>query len=173
MSMGRVEASLSYVGDEQTVRGALNELIANLRQRALTSQHANPGSAASVVPWAEAVLFHDDGTKERVAAFHIDPDAPDADAWAVVDDRLPHEPGPEPEEPEEPEEPGEPGDPEEPPEEPEEYPEWQPWSGHNEDLWQVDTPENPQRVRHNGQNWRSIVPNNHWEPGSYGWEVIP
>lgn len=29
------------------------------------------------------------------------------------------------------------------------------------------------RVRHNGNVWESIVADNVWEPGVYGWEVIP
>jgi hypothetical protein len=53
------------------------------------------------------------------------------------------------------------------PEEPEEYPAWVPWDGHNETLYQVGD-----KVSHVGKNWESTTPNNHWEPGVYGWVEI-
>lgn len=28
------------------------------------------------------------------------------------------------------------------------------------------------KVTHNGQTWQSIIDNNVWEPGVYGWEVV-
>jgi len=46
-------------------------------------------------------------------------------------------------------------------------PDWQSWTGHNEDLYQVGD-----EVMHNGQHWRAIVGNNHWEPGVFGWELV-
>lgn len=47
------------------------------------------------------------------------------------------------------------------------YPAWVPWDGNNDNLHQVGD-----RVAHQGQAWESIAPNNHWEPGVYGWEVV-
>lgn len=42
--------------------------------------------------------------------------------------------------------------------------------------WEQPDSTNPymtgDKVSHNGQNWVSIVDNNVWEPGVYGWEVI-
>lgn len=43
--------------------------------------------------------------------------------------------------------------------------------------WEQPESTNPyqigDRVRHNGNVWESIVADNVWEPGVYGWEVIP
>jgi hypothetical protein len=44
-------------------------------------------------------------------------------------------------------------------------PVWQPWDGHNASLYQVG-----QEVEHNGSYWKSTTPNNHWEPGVFGWQ---
>lgn len=46
----------------------------------------------------------------------------------------------------------------------EEWPAWKVWSGHNADLYQVGA-----KVTHKGDRWVSNTPNNHWEPGVYGW----
>ncbi|MCA1781813.1 MAG: carbohydrate-binding protein [Dermatophilaceae bacterium] len=91
MTTGRIEIVLAYTGDRATVEGALNEMLANARQRALTAEYARRGSAAGVIPWAKAILIEDDGEIIRHGAFHVDADAPDADQWNVVDDRLPNE----------------------------------------------------------------------------------
>lgn len=96
MTVGRVEVVLSYTGDQATVEGALNEMMANARQRALMSEAGFPGTAAEVPMYAEAVTIDEaTGTKTRLSAFHVNPAAPDADAWGIVDGRLPHEPAPE------------------------------------------------------------------------------
>lgn len=50
---------------------------------------------------------------------------------------------------------------------PGEIPTWQPWDGHNESLHQVGS-----EVMHNGLHWRSNAPNNHWEPGAFGWDQV-
>lgn len=56
----------------------------------------------------------------------------------------------------------EPTDPDEPVEG--EYPEWvQPTGAH--DAYSIGD-----KVTHNGRHWVSIVDNNVWEPGAYGWE---
>jgi hypothetical protein len=55
-----------------------------------------------------------------------------------------------------------------PPVEPDEYPAWKPWTGINADLYQVGA-----KVTHNGKRWVNTVPNSHWEPGVYGWNLIP
>lgn len=46
----------------------------------------------------------------------------------------------------------------------EEWPAWKVWSGLNADLYQVGA-----KVTHKGDRWVSNTPNNHWEPGVYGW----
>lgn len=46
-------------------------------------------------------------------------------------------------------------------------PNWVPWDGHNESLHQVGS-----EVMHNGLHWRSNTPNNHWEPGTFGWDQV-
>lgn len=46
----------------------------------------------------------------------------------------------------------------------EEWPAWKVWSGHNADLYQVGA-----KVTHKGDRWVSNTPNNHLEPGVYGW----
>lgn len=43
---------------------------------------------------------------------------------------------------------------------------WQVWDGHNDSLHQVGS-----EVMHYDLHWISTVPNNHWEPGTYGWEL--
>lgn len=45
-----------------------------------------------------------------------------------------------------------------------EWPAWKPWAGNNADLYQVGA-----KTSHNGFHWVSTTPNNHWEPGIYGW----
>lgn len=52
------------------------------------------------------------------------------------------------------------------PEEPEGPPAWKPWDGYPASLYAVGA-----EVMHNGQHWVSTTPNNHWEPGIYGWVV--
>lgn len=48
----------------------------------------------------------------------------------------------------------------------EEYPEWvQPIGAH--DAYALNA-----KVSHNNKNWRSIVNNNCWQPGVYGWEEV-
>jgi hypothetical protein len=47
-----------------------------------------------------------------------------------------------------------------------ECPEWQVWDGHNASLHQVGD-----CVTYNGQEYLSTVPDNHWRPDEYGWEV--
>lgn len=43
-------------------------------------------------------------------------------------------------------------------------------------AWEQPDSTNPymsgDRVSHNGKKWTSIVDNNVWEPGAYGWEEI-
>lgn len=43
-------------------------------------------------------------------------------------------------------------------------------------AWEQPDSTNPymldNKVSHNGKNWVSIVDNNVWEPGVYGWEEI-
>lgn len=46
------------------------------------------------------------------------------------------------------------------------YPAWEPWD-HVRPLYQVGD-----RVTHQGSAWVSTEPNNHWEPGTFGWEVV-
>jgi len=49
----------------------------------------------------------------------------------------------------------------------EEFPEWvQPAGAH--DVYELGA-----KVSHNGKHWISIVDNNSWEPGVYGWEEVP
>lgn len=48
---------------------------------------------------------------------------------------------------------------------PPEWPEWKPWDGNNASLYQIGD-----KVSHKGSKWISTSPNNHWEPGVYGWE---
>ena len=49
----------------------------------------------------------------------------------------------------------------------EEFPEWvQPTGAH--DVYELGA-----KVSHNGKHWISIVDNNSWEPGVYGWEEAP
>ena len=49
----------------------------------------------------------------------------------------------------------------------EEWPEWvQP-------LGSTDAYPEGAKVSHNGSHWISVTPNNIWEPGVYGWEVMP
>lgn len=42
--------------------------------------------------------------------------------------------------------------------------------------WEQPSSTNPymrgDKVRHKGQTWQSIIDNNVWEPGVYGWEVV-
>jgi hypothetical protein len=52
----------------------------------------------------------------------------------------------------------------EPEPEPDECPAWKAWDGHNTSLYQVGD-----CVTYNGQEWISTTPNNHWQPGVYGW----
>lgn len=44
-------------------------------------------------------------------------------------------------------------------------PDWVPWDGNNANLHQVGD-----RVTHTAKRWVSTVPNNHWEPGLFGWK---
>jgi hypothetical protein len=61
-----------------------------------------------------------------------------------------------------PENPDEPVDPDEPPF----VPEWvQPSGAH--DMYHLGD-----LVMHDGRKWRSIVDNNTWPPGTYGWEPV-
>jgi len=46
-------------------------------------------------------------------------------------------------------------------------PAWVPWDGHNASLYQVGA-----EVMHNGTHWVSNTPDNHWEPGVFGWDVV-
>ena len=43
--------------------------------------------------------------------------------------------------------------------------------------WEQPSSTNPykkgDKVKHNGKTWISLVDNNVWEPGVYGWEEIP
>ena len=49
----------------------------------------------------------------------------------------------------------------------EDYPPWvQPTGAH--DAYALGA-----RVTHNGQNWESLYAANVWEPGVFGWEVVP
>lgn len=50
----------------------------------------------------------------------------------------------------------------------EEWPAWKVWSGKNEDLHQVGA-----KVSHKGSKWLGNTPNNHWEPGVFGWVKQP
>lgn len=50
----------------------------------------------------------------------------------------------------------------------EEWPAWKVWSGHNADLYQVGA-----KVTHKGSKWLGNTPNNHWEPGVFGWVKQP
>jgi hypothetical protein len=43
---------------------------------------------------------------------------------------------------------------------------WLPWDGIRP-LYQVDA-----EVTHKGRTWKSTTPNNHWEPGVFGWTDI-
>jgi len=56
-----------------------------------------------------------------------------------------------------------------PPEPPaEEWPAWHVWDGNNASLYQVGA-----KVSHAGKRWIGNTPNNHWEPGVYGWTQQP
>lgn len=46
------------------------------------------------------------------------------------------------------------------------YPAWAPWPGHGP-LYQVGD-----RVTNVGKVWESTTPNNHWEPGVFGWVEV-
>lgn len=48
------------------------------------------------------------------------------------------------------------------------YPEWKPWDGQPGSLYQIGD-----RVTWQGQVWESTTPNNHWQPGEFGWVVVP
>lgn len=50
----------------------------------------------------------------------------------------------------------------------EEWPAWKPWTGINADLYQVGA-----KVSHSGKRWIGNTPNNHWEPGTFGWTQQP
>lgn len=50
----------------------------------------------------------------------------------------------------------------------EEWPAWKPWTGINADLCQVGA-----KVSHAGKRWIGNTPNNHWEPGTFGWTQQP
>lgn len=50
----------------------------------------------------------------------------------------------------------------------EEWPAWKPWTGINADLYQVGA-----KVTYAGKRWIGNTPNNHWEPGVYGWTQQP
>jgi hypothetical protein len=91
--IGRVDLTLGFAGSEQDVLGALLEVVGNVRQRALVAEAGFPGTGAEVPMFAEAVLINEEsGERTRVAAWHVDPTAPDADEWGIVDWRLPGEP---------------------------------------------------------------------------------
>lgn len=49
----------------------------------------------------------------------------------------------------------------------EEWPEWR------QPMGATDAYMNGDKVSHNGQHWISTYDNNTWEPGVYGWEVMP
>lgn len=51
---------------------------------------------------------------------------------------------------------------------PDEWPAWKPWDGNNANLYQVGA-----KASHNGKRWVSNTPNNHWEPGVFGWVEQP
>lgn len=91
MAHGYVESSLGYTGTEDAVAGSLADVVAQLRERALQATWQQRSTPDEQPPWWEAHLVSDDGGVVRVAAGHVDPDAPDADAWGIVDGRLPHE----------------------------------------------------------------------------------
>lgn len=46
--------------------------------------------------------------------------------------------------------------------------EWRPWAGDNDLLYQVDD-----WAAHNGEVYVSTIPNNAYEPGVYGWNLLP
>lgn len=50
----------------------------------------------------------------------------------------------------------------------EEWPAWKPWTWINADLYQVGA-----KVSHSGKRWIGNTPNNHWEPGTFGWTLQP
>ena len=50
----------------------------------------------------------------------------------------------------------------------EEWPAWHVWDGNNASLYQVGA-----KVTHAGKRWIGNTPNNHWEPGVYGWTQQP
>ena len=50
----------------------------------------------------------------------------------------------------------------------EEWPAWHVWDGNNASLYQVGA-----KVTYAGKRWISNTPNNHWEPGVYGWTQQP
>lgn len=45
---------------------------------------------------------------------------------------------------------------------------WHPWDGNNANMYQVGD-----KVSHNSKRWISNTPNNHWEPGVFGWDEQP
>ena len=94
MAYGYVESSVGYTGTEANVSGALADMVAQVRQRALIATWQQRGTPDGQLPWWEAVMVGDDGETVRVAAGHIDPDAPDADPWGIVDGRLPDDAAP-------------------------------------------------------------------------------
>lgn len=44
---------------------------------------------------------------------------------------------------------------------------WVEWDGHNASLYQVGS-----EVMHKGSHWVSNTPDNHWEPGVFGWDEV-
>jgi len=50
----------------------------------------------------------------------------------------------------------------------EEWPAWHVWDGNNASLYQVGA-----KVTYAGKRWIGNTPNNHWEPGVYGWTQQP
>jgi hypothetical protein len=148
MAVGRIEIVLGYTGPMESVLASLEEALAMGRQRALTSQAGFPGTAGEVQMWGEAVVF-EDGEKIRVGVWHVDPDAPDADGWGVVDGRLPNEffNG-------DPVDPGEPGD------DPGDVAEWVEPTGDSSSWYNTGD-----RVLFEGQVYESTLDSNVYAPG--------
>ena len=92
MAHGHVEGLVGYTGTETDVEAAVADMVAQMRQRALMATWQQRMSPDGALPWWEGIVVDDDGEQRRVAAGHVDPDAPDADEWGIVDGRLPHEP---------------------------------------------------------------------------------
>lgn len=92
MAHGLAEGLIGYTGTDAAVAAAVADGAAQIRQRILIASYLQERLPDRQVPWWEASYVNDAGEKVIVSRGHYNPEAPDADAWGMVDGRLPHEP---------------------------------------------------------------------------------